>query len=163
MNNFFDFIFWQNFVSNALATIVGVIAGIPVALLINRRIKSKTEKQRKKKILTLLEEELSTNLEELNYWWKVEGTIADATGILSVVLRDEIWRSFSDGGELRWIKDPELLSRVANAYQNVQIMRKMADKYSENVNTVWEHIEDMYKNSEQAIRDTLQIIKEKST
>ncbi len=35
---FFDFAFWQNFVSNSLATLAGVVVGIPVALLIDRLV-----------------------------------------------------------------------------------------------------------------------------
>jgi ABC-type spermidine/putrescine transport system permease subunit I len=47
--NFFDFSFWQNFVSNLLATIIGVALGIPVAFWINRRVGDITEKKKERK------------------------------------------------------------------------------------------------------------------
>ena len=47
--NFFDFSFWQNFVSNALATFLGAIFGIPIALLLSRYQEKIAEKERKSK------------------------------------------------------------------------------------------------------------------
>jgi len=43
--NFFDTTFWQSFLSNALATFLGVIIGIPVALWISQYRERKTEKE----------------------------------------------------------------------------------------------------------------------
>jgi hypothetical protein len=67
-------VFWQNFVSNSLATILGVVIGIPVAFFIDRLITQWQEKneitkqknaliQRKKQLLQLLSETLQKNLE----------------------------------------------------------------------------------------------------
>jgi hypothetical protein len=70
---FFDFVFWQNLVSTLLATILGVVFGIPVAFFIDRKITQWQEKneitkqknaliQRKKQLLQLLSETLQKNL-----------------------------------------------------------------------------------------------------
>ena len=51
--DFFNFGFWQNFVSNSLATVVGVVLGIPAALWINRwisNIEDQKERDRQKEI-----------------------------------------------------------------------------------------------------------------
>ncbi len=80
----FDLEFWRNFLSNALATFVGIIIGIPVALWINRiqqRISDASETQRlateatakKRKILKLLSIELRQNkgvLELIQQYYK---------------------------------------------------------------------------------------------
>jgi hypothetical protein len=49
--NFFDFGFWQAFVSNAAATLVDVAMGIPIALWISSYQEKTSEKKRKNKIL----------------------------------------------------------------------------------------------------------------
>jgi len=70
---FFDFVFWQNFVSNSLATLLGVVVGIPVALLIDRLVTQWQEKkeiskqkeallQRKNQLLQMLKDALQKNL-----------------------------------------------------------------------------------------------------
>ena len=71
---FFDFTFWQNFVSNSLATLLGVILGIPVAFLIDRWVtqwqekkeiikESETLQQRKAQLLQTLKDALQKNLD----------------------------------------------------------------------------------------------------
>lgn len=75
--NFFDFIFWQNFVSNSFATLIGIVIGIPVALLIDRLIKTKQEKekiqeikkardQQKHQLLILIRDTLQKNFDLVN-------------------------------------------------------------------------------------------------
>jgi hypothetical protein len=49
MNNPFDFAFFQAFLSNAFATIIGVILGIPIALWLNSHLERSSEQERKKK------------------------------------------------------------------------------------------------------------------
>jgi ABC-type spermidine/putrescine transport system permease subunit I len=50
---FFNLSFWQNFISSGLATLVGVIIGIPAALWIGRIQERATEKEKKKKSFSL--------------------------------------------------------------------------------------------------------------
>ena len=105
---FFDTSFWQNFVSNTLATIVGaVILGIPIALWLNKHQEKSSEKERKKKILSLLREELLINLTQLSGWEKNDNKRIEVN-IIGPFLRNESWKAFSDGGELQWIKNPIL-------------------------------------------------------
>ena len=62
-------LFLGDFFSNALATLIGIILGIPIALSINRRAelaaqtaRKKEEEERTDKILTLIKGELEHNL-----------------------------------------------------------------------------------------------------
>jgi hypothetical protein len=126
--NFFDFSFWQSFVSNFLATIIGVGLGIPAALLINRWIESRTEKERKKKILSVIKVELYENLTVLNSWLK-EGAKKVEVLQLTAMLKDESWTAFSDGGELEWIKDPYLLAEFSDAFSTIRSIKLIADRY----------------------------------
>jgi hypothetical protein len=117
--NFFDFTFWQSFVSNLGATIIGVGLGIPVALLINRWIERRTEKERKKKILTLLRDELSYNEIEFDRMQNID-ILNRESGVLSSILRNELWKAYSDGGELEWIKNVDLLAKIADTYYSIR-------------------------------------------
>jgi hypothetical protein len=117
--NFFDFTLWQSIVSDLSATIIGIALGIPVALIINRWIEGKTEKERKKKILQLLHNELTLNLFNLNKWKEGKSNF-DEIVMLEGKFKDESWRAFSDGGELEWIKDPQLLDIISNAYYGIK-------------------------------------------
>jgi hypothetical protein len=62
---FFNVSFWQGFLGNLLATIIGVAIGIPVAFWISRTVETATEREKKFKILSLLHFELRTNGEEI--------------------------------------------------------------------------------------------------
>jgi hypothetical protein len=123
-------------VSNLFATIIGVGLGIPVALWINRRIESHTEIERKRRILELLNSELKYNYDDLRHWRYPGGdessgpTTGDLeTGLLSIHVRDEAWNSFSDGGELEWIRDPSLLFQLSTTYFYVRSVKYLAEKF----------------------------------
>jgi len=69
---FFDCQFWQDFVSNTLATVLGVLVGIPVALWVDRLVahwqearevsqKQVLAAQRRHQLLQMLREALQKN------------------------------------------------------------------------------------------------------
>ena len=127
---FFNFDFWQSFVSNLLATIIGVGLGIPTGLFLNRVIEKRTEKERKEKILKALRGEINQNWILVKIFLD-EHKSSDEYFNLSIDLRDEIWRSFSDGGELKWIKNSDLLALLADMYFVTRAIKNSADKYFE--------------------------------
>ena len=149
--NFFDFSFWQNFASNALATFLGAIVGIPIALWLSRHQEKIAKKERKSKILHLLREELFEDYTILSGWQKadVHEKNQDIHSI-GPVLKDESWRAFSDGGELEWIKDPVLLSNLSDAYYHVRLIRQLSDRYLNiiylSIESDFEHTLDYYSN-----------------
>jgi hypothetical protein len=126
--NFFDINFWQGFVGNLLATIIGVATGIPVAFWINRQVETGTEYEKKKKILELLSPEIENNRNIINAW-QAQGESNWTLTTIGLKLRDEVWNAFSDGGELAWIKDITLLANLADVYGKIKRIKYLSDKY----------------------------------
>ncbi len=87
-----------------------------------------SEKERKKKILRLIYNELLGNVVQLSGFQKSQVKYREAL-TLSALLRNESWRAFSDGGELEWIKDPELLDDLSEAYFSIRSVMSLSDKY----------------------------------
>ncbi len=170
MMNFFDCSFWQSFVSDLSATLLGVVIGIPIALWLSRYQERNTEKERKKKILSVLRVELMENLTVLSGWVK-EGKKKVEVLYLTAVLKDESWSAFSDGGELQWIKDPYLLAELSDAFSTIRSIKLLADRYfnliefpteetnSTAMNTVWRLLEAAITYAFKEIPTTLEAIK----
>jgi len=117
--------FWNNLV----ATLIGIAIGIPVGLFVNRRQTEQEEEkrsriegeQRKKhvtKIISLLQSELSEGLRGLR---RIRDRSRIDTWIEFDPIKVELWQAFSDGGELQWIDDPDLLNTLAAAYHHLSL------------------------------------------
>jgi hypothetical protein len=162
---FFDFSFWQNFVSNGLATLLGVIVGIPVALWIGRIEEELSGKERKTIILKSLYDELGYCEIELDRMVSYE-TIRVESGVLRSVLRNEIWHAYSDGGELEWIKDVSLIAQIA-----IRSVGDLADRYYDSVqyateessvlriNMVFKTLREAIDYSKKSVKKTMGVIK----
>ena len=130
-----DISFRDNLMGNWFATMIGAIVGILTAIEINSMIektenakKELEEKQRKKKILGLIKEELEFNLDKI----KSRRLNLEKTGKRSVSIpsmKDELWNAFSDGGEIEWINDPQLLDTITRAYYYIRSVIYLEDKY----------------------------------
>lgn len=127
-SDLFGEVFLPDFISNTLATFLGVIMGIPVALWLSSYQKRRTTVEKKYKILNLLKVELELNRSELVAWKSRESGDLEA-GTLGVKLSDESWRAFSEGGELEWIKDPSLLFALSNVYYEIGVIKNLSEKY----------------------------------
>jgi hypothetical protein len=126
--NFFDYPMVQGLVSGLLATIVGVALGIPAALRINRVIESQTASEKVSKIIHLLKDELEYNEIELS---RLDGNLPQVVheaGSISASLRIELWKAYSDGGELQWVKDLELVAMLADTYYSIRAVMTLTDK-----------------------------------
>jgi hypothetical protein len=62
-------------------------------------------------------------------WQRSEEPLLDKCTRLNVFTKSEYWKAFSDGGELEWIKDPVLLSEIAEAYNFIRMMLSLSDRY----------------------------------
>jgi len=124
----FDSSFLQDFSSNGLSTMLGIVIGIPIALWLSGFQERRTEKERKTIILKSLREEINKNWINIKIWLD-EKPFSDEIFNLSLNLRDEIWRSFSNGSELKWIKDPRLLAELSDAYYIIRAIRESSEKY----------------------------------
>ncbi len=127
--------FWLNFSADFLATVIGIIISVYVALELSVYQEKKTEKERKKKILDVLLTEIKENIVCLEIWKQddFDFTKADsiAKGIipLHVSLYTESWEAFSSGGELQWVNDPVLLNILAVCYNRVSAIKYISNKY----------------------------------
>ena len=121
--------FFSDFISNLLATIIGVILGLPLAFWLDRVVRSRNVKERENeknervnKILSLLELELEENENAINRFHE------DISNNFFPV-RVESWNAFSDGGELQWLNDPDLLATLSTTYATVNQYHFMYEKY----------------------------------
>jgi len=166
---FFDFAFWQDFVANSLATLLGVGAGIPIALWINNLLEQSSEKEHKQKILHLLCDELEYNSKILSSWITT-GAKKEDVEILVLELKHEVWSAFSDGGETQWIKDPILLGKLANVFFDIKALLNLAEwnmisnEYNESVSQqqkdrLWIQLNEKSKLCATSIDETLDVLK----
>lgn len=115
---------------NLFATILGVLAGVPFALEVSRRqqLESSAAAQadaireqtlRKKKVLGLLRSEVQENLDGV---LKRRAPLASGgkREVYTQSLKTQLWMAFSDGGELHHVNNPEVLARLADAYENIR-------------------------------------------
>ena len=121
--------FWDAAIGNWLATMLGVIVGVPVALSIERWSASRRQKQlasesrrRSMNVLLLIKDELQHNLQALTNRKTV------SSSFVTQRLKDDLWQALSDSGEIKWIDDPALLSGIATAYHFVAIVRDIEEK-----------------------------------
>jgi len=161
--DFFDTSFWQSFVSNLLATSIGVGLGIPVALLINRWVEAKIEKERKGKIIRVISDEVLHNWGTIRSWLNDPKRVN--VWILFSQLKDESWQALSDGGDLEPIQDPYLIKDLAEAYSYVHSLMLMSEKYfdllyfsGENapgyvISNMWQRIVDKAKEADNYLID----------
>ena len=165
---FFDFAFWQDFVANGLATLLGVAVGIPIALWINNFLEQSSEKEHKQKILHLLCDELEYNQHILSSW--IKGAKKEDVEVLVLELKHEVWSAFSDGGETQWIKDPILLGKLASVFSDIKALLNLAEwnmisnEYNESVSQqqkdrLWIQLNEKSKLCATSIDETLGILK----
>lgn len=131
---FFDLNFWQDFVSNTVATLIGAGLGVLGALWLSNLRDKKTEHEKTVKVINLLWVEILQNKNYLSKWYYPcqEGQPDDASTFdISISVQDEVWRSFSDGGELQWINDLDLLNSFANTYHDIGAIKQLSRRFYE--------------------------------
>lgn len=114
--------FQEAFLANLAATLVGLLAGVPFALLLVRwqMVRQATSERaeslrRRRAVLEAIRGELTDNLADLADRREPDGTRVIKTPALGV----EVWRAMADGGELRHVDDVVLLRQLARAYRFV--------------------------------------------
>jgi hypothetical protein len=92
--------------------------------------------ERKTKILKLVKGELEDNLQKLRE--RGNGEVRQLVFVKR--FKNELWKAFPDGGELRWIRDLQLLDALATAYHFIAGLVFLEDKYAEYlINPTAEH------------------------
>ncbi len=123
--------FWDNAMGNMFATILALIAGIPIALWIDRRIKLGEEERtyiyarmREKDLLELIKEELQFSLNSLF----LQGKKGNSTSMIIQPLKSDLWESLTASEEIKYIEDPNLLNRIASAYYVLKIVKGIEEQ-----------------------------------
>ncbi len=120
--------FWDNAVGNLLATVLALVAGIPVALLIDRSArkkddddKFKIDRLKEKEILTLVKEELNFNLNSLFLPGKKNNT-----GTMTIQpLKSDLWDALVASEGIKQVESPHLLNRVTSAYYVLKVIKNI--------------------------------------
>ena len=111
--------FRESFLANFLATMAGVTLGVPIAVWLALRQSSEQRmtvereaEERRNQVLQAVRGELVENKNTLVARRSEGGT----RGFFVPFLMDEVWAAVSDGGQLQWVTDVEVLRRLARAY-----------------------------------------------
>ena len=116
--------FQSGFLSNFLATLGGLLFGVPVALwLASRQARDQREdaeraerttaQRRRREVLAAIRQELDENRTKLT---RDRRDAANDRTFAVPFPTDEVWSAMSDGGHLQWVDDLGLLRRLARAY-----------------------------------------------
>ncbi|HRQ42639.1 MAG TPA: hypothetical protein PLD25_32400 [Chloroflexota bacterium] len=162
-----DLDFIDSAMGNWFATMIGVLVGILIALEIDRwqqEVQSKREKEtqeaeelrRKIKILQLVKKELEYNYKSLKAR-REDNEPEPKRVVLAQKLKEELWNAFSDGGELEWIQDLQLLDDIADAYYHIRNVIYLEDKFFEAAHFAGMRIQQK-KSPEENILDYLKQI-----
>lgn len=123
--------FWDNAMSNMFATILALIAGIPVALWIDRLVKSRdirqqaiNEIQHEKEILQLIKEELDFSYNSLF----LRGKKGNKDSLKIQPLKSDLWEALLLSSEAKYIKNPNLLNRITSAYYVLKLVKNIEDQ-----------------------------------
>jgi hypothetical protein len=112
------------FLANFLSTLAGILLGVPVAIwLALRQAKEQRDaaeqeadrisRQRRIDVLTAIRKEL---IEDRATLTNDRGDQDAGWSFAVPFLMDEVWAAMSDGGQLEWITDTEVLRRLARAH-----------------------------------------------
>ena len=132
--------FVDDLFSNSAATMLGSILGVFIALWLSTKEQERQEQKEKKaraqetearklKILGAIKTELAYNLEQLQANKNQEERTRQ---VYTAGYKNELWNAFSDGGELEWIRDPELLGTISWAYFHINRMILLETLYLQN-------------------------------
>lgn len=123
--------FWDNAMGNMLATVLALIAGIPLALWIDRLVKSReehqkhlTDRQREKELLGLIKEELNFSYNSLF----LKGKKSNKTSVTIQPLKSDLWDSLISSEETKYIENPILLNRISSAYYVLKIVKNIEEQ-----------------------------------
>ena len=121
-----DTLDWNGLMSGVFSTGLALIVGIPIALWIDRIIKSQEQKEKEradrekeKEILYLIEEEIRWNSEKISSERKIEGFDP---------LKTEYWEVLKSSGNLNYIPDPKLLNRITSAYHVIKVVESLENE-----------------------------------
>lgn len=121
--------FWDSVVSGLLSTAIALIAGIPIALWIDRAIKHREEqkikieeRKREKELLDLIKEELNFT----NSSHEARKGVTDSLPFQP--LKSDLWGAITTAGKLNLISNHKLLNRITSAYYVINVVRNIEEQ-----------------------------------
>jgi hypothetical protein len=84
------------------------------------------------KILLRIGREVTANLRVIKRW-KKGGSDSLQLATIGAWMSDQVWNSFSDGGELHWIKDHLVSASLAETYAPIKPLRALSEAYLSNL------------------------------
>ena len=118
--------YWDGAVGNWLATLLGIIVGVPVALHLERQraaraaeMEALTEGNVRKSVLNVLRTELREVLRQLS----LRVNMTDSVPIEP--LRDSSWEALRAAGSLRYLTQPTLIESISGAYRWIAILNEL--------------------------------------
>lgn len=119
--------YWDGAVGNCLATLIGVIAGVPIALLLSKSDKNEEQArianeqmERAEFILNILHHELTENLLKL-----VERRDKPDKWNEFNMLKTSSWDTVKTSGGLSAIKDQRTLKNISDAYYYIAMIYQL--------------------------------------
>lgn len=123
--------FWDNTMGNMLATVLALIAGVPIAFWIDRLAQSRqehqkyhTDRKREKELLQLIKEELYFSHNSLF----LKGKRGNKASVTIQPLKSDLWDSLISSEETKYIEEPSLLNRIASAYYVLKIVKNIEEQ-----------------------------------
>jgi hypothetical protein len=129
---------WENFcpdfLSNLLATFLGLLGGIPLALWLNRINEDRTQKERERDIIAALKREMGVNRNKAQE--KIAAVDA-GKGVLALPgMKYEFYNMLINGGELKWVmRNSDFVQRVSTVFQTAKVINHLEVHYSETMGT----------------------------
>ena len=121
--------YWDAAIGNLLATLLGIIAGVPIALFLERRRAvlehaSRTSEATKDRrdVLEVLLVELVRNRRMIHN----RQTLADSISLES--LHTARWEALSAAGSLRHVAQPAILGALADAYRATELLKAFEER-----------------------------------
>ncbi|MEW8372395.1 MAG: hypothetical protein AB2722_00675 [Candidatus Thiodiazotropha sp.] len=108
---------------------MALIAGIPVALWIDRAIKNREEKKTKIEERKRESELLELIKEELNFTNSSHETRNGVTDSLPIQpLKSDLWGAITTAGKLNLISNHKLLNRITSAYYVINVVKNIEEQ-----------------------------------
>lgn len=124
-----DLNYWDGAIGNWLATVLGVLCGIPIAVEIQKYNSLAEDKKqllielkREKELLLLVKEELLFNYDRLS------DRVGNTTDLPLHPFKIDLWSALSDSGEIKYISSRPLLNRIASAYHIVGVVKNIENQ-----------------------------------
>jgi hypothetical protein len=112
---------WLDALVTFLATLIGVAAGVPVALWIDRKVSSRHRKEEEVYFLHIVKDNLSHNVDLMN---QIQRELRVET-VLFYHLDLSPWQTHS--GRLDSVENRELVQRIARTYYELEHLNRKMD------------------------------------